>query len=83
MAQHRDQSAVMAHPDTDRPVFCTGCGHAMLQALGAPRTAEEMERFFAIQEACTQWECPQCFSKVFVGVQTRATYPWRDPTGWK
>jgi hypothetical protein len=65
-----------------RPVVCSSCGHAMLQALGVPRTAEEMERFFGIREACTQWECPRCFGKVFVGVDTRTVYPWRHPIGW-
>ena len=66
----------------NRTVVCPSCGHGMVQALGEPRTAEEMERFFRIPEACTQWECPQCFGKIFLGEETGATYPWRHPIGW-
>jgi hypothetical protein len=63
-------------------VLCSGCGHAMLQTLGVPRSAEDMERFFGLPEACTQWECPHCFAKVFIGMDTCRTYPWREPIGW-
>ena len=64
-------------------VLCAGCGVEMLQALGAPRSAQEMETYFEIPEACTQWECPRCFSKLFIGVDTQSIYPWRDPVGWR
>ncbi len=63
-------------------VGCPACGHRMLKVLGVARPAADMLRFFEIPEACTQWECPRCFSKVFVGVDSGNTYPWRDPVGW-
>jgi hypothetical protein len=68
--------------DNGQEVLCPECRTPMLQALGIPRPPEEMGRYFGISESCTQWECPRCFQKLFVGVDTQTTYPWRDPVGW-
>ncbi len=62
---------------------CPNCGSTMLKALGVARSANEMEQFFGIAESCTQWECPRCFHKLFIGTSTGNTYPWRDPLGWE
>ena len=59
---------------------CRKCGAEMIMTRGCSLPQDDMNKYFKIDEECTQWECAECLSKAFLGVASGTVYGWRRPS---